>query len=50
MKFSKPGFSFGHTTNSLRENWKMALHDPLFLFVMGVVIGITVADLYLRYF
>ena len=50
MKFSKPGFSFSHTTNSFKRNWYLALHDPLFLFIMGVIIGIVATDLYLRYF
>jgi hypothetical protein len=38
MKFSKPGYSLMHPTESLKKNWLMALHDPLFIFVVAALI------------
>lgn len=38
MKFSKPGYSLLHPTDSLGRNWSMALHDPLFIAVVIVLI------------
>lgn len=40
FKFEKPFVSLRHNMESTKENWRIALHDPAFLFLLGLIISL----------
>ena len=42
FKFEKPFASFKLTNKPLKEQWRIALHDPAYLTLVGIIIGIFI--------